>query len=82
MARAAGFDLDANETRETLAKITGEGGTGAAKSSLRADLVHRRPTEVDHINGAIVRMGREYGVPTPINSVLVSIVLGLQSHYL
>ncbi len=82
VARAAGIGLSEAETRETVAKIQGAGGTGDAKSSLCTDLLNQRPSEVDHINGAIVRMGRELGVPTPINATMAAIVKGLQSHYL
>ena len=82
VARAAGIELDVAETREVLMQITGEGGTGAAKSSLRADLRNQRPTEVDFIYGGVARLGRERGVPTPTLDTLVSIVKGLESHYL
>ncbi len=82
VARASGVDLSEAETRETIEKIQAAGGTGDAKSSLCIDLLNKRPSEVDQINGAIARMGRELGVATPINATMVAIVKGLQSHYL
>lgn len=40
------------------------------KPSTRQDIEARRPTEVDMFSGAVVRMGRELGVPTPVNEWL------------
>ena len=58
------------------------GGTGTSKSSLNADLAHRRPTEVEQIYGSVARLGREHGVPTPTLDALIGIVKGLESKYL
>ena len=82
VARAAGIDLSDQEKGAVLEKIAGKGGTAEAKSSLCTDLLNKRPTEVDFINGSIVRLGREHGVPTPVNDTLVAVVKGIQSHYL
>ncbi len=32
------------------------------------DVEARRTTEIDYLNGGIVRFGREHGVPTPLNA--------------
>jgi 2-dehydropantoate 2-reductase len=84
VARACGIELDAEEAREVLLKLTvpSGGGTGTSKSSLCADLAHRRPTEVDYIYGSVARLGRRHGVPTPTLDTLIGIVKGLESHYL
>ena len=84
VARAAGIDLDADETREVLLRLTdpGGGGTGTAKSSLRADIANCRRTEVDSIYGSVARLGRAHGVATPTIDTLIGIVKGLESQYL
>ncbi|HXP78169.1 MAG TPA: 2-dehydropantoate 2-reductase [Stellaceae bacterium] len=84
VARAFGIDLDVAEAREVLLKLTNPagGGTGTSKSSLRADLANRRPTEVDYIYGSVARLGREHNVPTPTLDTLIGIVKGLESQYL
>jgi 2-dehydropantoate 2-reductase len=45
----------------------------AGRTSLWQDLYHRRGhVEAEYLNGAIVRLGRQYGVPTPYNSLLLA----------
>jgi 2-dehydropantoate 2-reductase len=36
-------------------------------------------TEIDVINGAIVDLGKQYGVPTPVNATLLACVKALES---
>jgi 2-dehydropantoate 2-reductase len=38
------------------------------------DMERGRPTEIDAINGAVVREGARLGVPTPFNQALLSLV--------
>ncbi|MGB0846480.1 MAG: ketopantoate reductase family protein [Thiolinea sp.] len=82
VGKAAGVELDSEEAREVLAKIAGPGGSGENKTSLCNDILNQRPSEIDFINGAIVKLGKEHGIKTPINSTLVAAVKALQSHYM
>jgi 2-dehydropantoate 2-reductase len=45
-----------------------------APSSMAFDVASGHPTEIDHINGAIVAFGRRAGVPTPYNDAMVRLV--------
>lgn len=47
-------------------------------SSMYQDVARGGRTEVDYINGAIVRRGRELGVPTPVNETLWRLVKALE----
>jgi 2-dehydropantoate 2-reductase len=38
------------------------------------DMERGRPTEIDAINGAVVREGARLGVPTPYNQALLLLV--------
>jgi 2-dehydropantoate 2-reductase len=38
------------------------------------DLESGHPSEIDHINGAVVAFGRRTGVPTPYNDAMVRLV--------
>ena len=41
-------------------------------------LEKRSVTEIDFINGVVVRAGAKAGVPTPVNSTLVACVKGIE----
>ena len=43
-------------------------------SSTAQDLRRGKQTEIDHLNGFVVRKGAELGVPTPANRVLLTLV--------
>lgn len=45
-----------------------------AKSSMAFDLASGHPSEIEHINGAVVAFGRRAGVPTPYNDAMVRLV--------
>jgi 2-dehydropantoate 2-reductase len=41
-----------------------------ARSSMAYDLAAGRRLELEALNGTAVRLGREHGVPTPLNAVI------------
>ena len=45
-----------------------------AKSSMAYDLESGHPSEIDHINGAVVAFGRRTATPTPYNDAMVRLV--------
>jgi 2-dehydropantoate 2-reductase len=51
--------------------------TAANRSSMLQDVLRGAPTEIDAINGAVVREGQRLGVPTPVNESLFSAVQAL-----
>jgi 2-dehydropantoate 2-reductase len=84
VAKAEGIVLDIKEAREVLLKLVdvSGGGTGTSKSSMREDIIRRRRTEVDAIQGAVARLGRKHELPTPTIDAMVALVKGVQSTYL
>ena len=42
------------------------------------DVEARRRTEIDYLNGGIVRAGHEHDVPTPLNQAIWALVKGLE----
>lgn len=83
VARASGVMLTDDEKRAIFDKLTrtDAGGTGASKSSMAADIVLRRKTEIDTIHGSVARLGRERGVPTPTLDTMIAIVKALEAKY-
>jgi 2-dehydropantoate 2-reductase len=68
---------DAGATREydahRLEEVSKSGG-GEHRPSMGQDMVKGRRTEIDFLNGLIVRKGNEIGLPTPANAALTDIV--------
>nr|WP_294522248.1 2-dehydropantoate 2-reductase [uncultured Rhodopila sp.] len=68
---------DAAATREydahRLEEVNKAGG-GEHRPSMGQDMVKGRRTEIDFINGLIVRQGEQIGLPTPANAALTDIV--------
>jgi 2-dehydropantoate 2-reductase len=46
------------------------------------DVEARRQTEIDYLNGGIVRFAREYDVPAPLNAAIWALVKGLEASWL
>jgi 2-dehydropantoate 2-reductase len=52
---------------------------GTGRPSLLQDVMKGRRTEVDYLNGYVVRKGREVGVPTPMNEAIVEITRRMEA---
>ncbi|MCW4399587.1 2-dehydropantoate 2-reductase [Lentilactobacillus parabuchneri] len=48
------------------------------KASMLQDLYHHRKTEINEINGLIAAIGKEHGIPTPYNDLIIQIVTKAQ----
>ncbi len=55
--------------------------TATNRSSMGQDVDAHRPTEIDAINGYIVRRAEELGIEVPVNQSLTSLIKTLQAHY-
>jgi 2-dehydropantoate 2-reductase len=55
--------------------------TARNRSSMGQDIDNRRRTEVDFINGAIVREGNALGIPTPVNTALTLLIKTIEAGY-
>ena len=49
------------------------------KPSMLQDVLAPRPTEIDALNGGIVREGGAAGVATPLNAAIASLIAGVQA---
>jgi 2-dehydropantoate 2-reductase len=43
-------------------------------TSMYDDWKAGRPTEIDYLNGYVARLGREHGIPTPLNNALTAMI--------
>jgi 2-dehydropantoate 2-reductase len=53
-------------------------GYGDIKPSMLQDLERGRPTEIEFVNGHVVRVGRRHGVATPVNAAIVETVHAIE----
>jgi 2-dehydropantoate 2-reductase len=51
------------------------------KASMLQDVEAKRQTEIDYLNGGIVRFGQEHGVPTPLNQAIWALVKGVEQSW-
>jgi len=75
VAEKIGIELH-GDPRELVQK--GANAPGKHRASMLQDVMAKRPTEVDFMNGAIVEWGRKVGVPTPLNQALWALIKGLE----
>ncbi|MBI4335461.1 MAG: 2-dehydropantoate 2-reductase [Candidatus Omnitrophica bacterium] len=55
--------------------------TGSNVSSMLQDVLRKRRTEIDFINGAIIRQAKPLNIPTPVNEVLTNLVKTIETSY-
>jgi 2-dehydropantoate 2-reductase len=70
VARTEGVEFDV----DFLSNITEVFAGARTIASMRQDLMRGRPTEIDHMNGAVVALGRRAGLDCPVNAALTAIV--------
>ena len=75
VAKKLGIQLH-GEPRQLVQK--GANAPGKHRASMLQDVLAKRQTEVDFMNGAIVQWGKEVGVPTPLNKALWQLIKGLE----
>jgi len=73
VARAKGITLPKGFVEQQFETLKNRATT--ARTSMYYDLVQQKPMEVEELVGAIVRYGREAGVPTPINQTIYASLL-------
>jgi 2-dehydropantoate 2-reductase len=68
VANAAGVDLGAGAVEDAMRSAAA--ASPSWRSSMARDLEEGRRLEVDALNGAVVRRGTRFGIPTPINRTI------------
>jgi len=77
VAQALGYEIEEDERAEYIRGLLER--AGATRGSMVQDIAAGRRTEIEVINGAVVRAGDELGVPVPVNRALVALVAGWES---
>ena len=77
VAAAQGIELDA-DPEKLIDHAARRDVAYDHKASMLQDVEARRPTEIDYLNGGIVRLGEKHAVPTPLNAAIWALVRGLE----
>jgi 2-dehydropantoate 2-reductase len=77
VAQAQGVVLE-KDPEDVIDHMAQPGVAYEHKASMLQDVEAHRPTEIDFLNGGIVRFGRELGVPTPLNQTIWALVKGVE----
>jgi 2-dehydropantoate 2-reductase len=54
--------------------------TALNNNSMLQDILNFKPTEIDFLNGKISEFGKEFGILTPINTLLTSLIKTLEKY--
>lgn len=76
VAEARGIRLPGDAVNQALASL--DSLPENAMSSMQRDIMAHRPSELEFQNGAVVRLGREAGIETPVNSFIYESLLPLE----
>jgi 2-dehydropantoate 2-reductase len=75
VAKALGIELHGSPC-DLVQK--GASAPGKHNASMLQDVLAKRQTEVDFMNGAIVKWGEKLSVPTPLNKTMWALIKGLE----
>jgi 2-dehydropantoate 2-reductase len=80
VAKAEGVVLDYQQIMRDL-ETNVIPAIGDHYPSLAQDMGNKRKTEIDCLNGAIVKYGRKLGIPTPVNDYITRLVKIAEDNY-
>lgn len=72
IANGLGLNFEKEEIIKNVMNVAK--ATGENKSSMLQDILNKRKTEIDKINGAIVKEGLKIGIKTPANLILTNLI--------
>lgn len=77
VAKAKGIQLGYEDSLGHVKDVTR--ATAGNISSMLSDVLNHRRTEIDNINGAIVREGAKLGIDTPANAMVTKLIKGKEN---
>lgn len=79
VARAKGIELPYADPLDRVVAVCH--ATAENVASMLQDVLHEKTTEIEFINGAILREGKALGISTPVNAILTALVRAIQETY-
>src|SRR5262249_14145295 len=72
VARAEGVALSLDDSMEAMHRIAA--AMPAQFSSTAQDMARNKRSEIEHLNGTVVRLGARHGIAVPVNQALYALV--------
>jgi 2-dehydropantoate 2-reductase len=76
IARAEGIELDKEYLRKSMLNALEKGYEH--KTSMLVDIINKRETEVDFLNGKIIELGKKHNIRTPLNLLIYGLIKALE----
>lgn len=76
IARAESIELDEENLRNSMHNALEKGNEH--KTSMLVDIINKRKTEVDFLNGKILELGKKHNIQTPLNLLIYGLIKALE----
>ncbi len=76
VANAKGLSFNEEEMIKKVENVALK--TAENKSSMLQDVLNNKKTEIEDINGAIVKEGSKFNIKTPVNETLTNLIISLE----
>lgn len=77
-AEKEGLDLDKSEVLKFVCSVARK--TSMNTSSMLQDVLKRKKTEIDSINGYVIRLAKKHGIGVPVNETLYALVKSIEDN--
>lgn len=79
----AGYSTHYNDAEEYINVFYSQllPSTGGHRSSMLQDIQAKRRTEIDALNGAVVKLAKQFGINVPVNEVITCIIKFIENQY-
>lgn len=74
VAKAKDIPLTEDMVLDTVKKVFDPSQSGDHFPSMHQDISKKRKTEIDYLNGAVVKLGHDLGIATPTNDLLTRLI--------
>jgi len=76
VAKSSGVDLEDLDIEQCLREVVSN--TSENRVSMLQDIMAGKKTEIEVLCGAVVQRGEEFGIPTPMNQMLLALIKGIE----
>ena len=80
VARMEGIDAETDAVLEFVRSVASK--TSMNTSSMLSDTIHRKKTEMESINGYVIRTAKKHNISVPVNEALYSLIKTIENRYL